>query len=215
MEAGEAPPEGAEAAECRSALLLALELAEAQRSQIDDLRAQLARSREAEEELRFELEQEREGRRAAQAALCSAAADFARRLAGLQARVLRAERDVVLGGPVLLAAHAVAAAATGGGSGEPQGSRGAGASGAQVWTSASASCSELSKSFLVTARGSPPPGLVPASPQEDASLFTCPRVLHTGTGRKLTPGCGTPRRAQSLSQRLDPLVSQTLESPRR
>ena len=66
-------------------------------------RHQLQKAQEELELLRLELESERRSREAAEEKLRDASVDFARKLSQMQARVLEAERDVVLGGQVLVA----------------------------------------------------------------------------------------------------------------
>eukprot|EP00439_Symbiodinium_sp_Y106_P032942 s451_g3.t4 len=73
------------------ALTAALEVVEAQR-------AQLAAAQEEAARLQLELEREQQARTAAEEKLREASVEFARKLSSMQAKVVEAERDVVLGG---------------------------------------------------------------------------------------------------------------------
>merc|ERR1712185_640198 len=93
---------GCNAEELRDTLVATLEVVSAQRSRIDCLHAELRAVQDSADELRAELSHEREAHSAAETKLREVSVDFARRLSAMQARVLQAERDVVLGGQVLV-----------------------------------------------------------------------------------------------------------------
>mmetsp|Transcript_45419 Transcript_45419/g.74750 ORF Transcript_45419/g.74750 Transcript_45419/m.74750 type:complete len:164 (-) Transcript_45419:34-525(-) len=86
-------------AQLEATLAATLQVVEAQRSQLQKAQEELAL-------LHLELESERRAREAAEEKLREASVDFARKLSQMQARVLEAERDVVLGGQVLVARSA-------------------------------------------------------------------------------------------------------------
>merc|ERR1719210_2229377 len=96
------PPGSPAAGELEATLTATLQVVAAQRAQLDELRAALAQAEDRAAELGLELAGEREAREAAEAGLRNASVDFARRLSAMQARVLDAERDVLLGGQVLV-----------------------------------------------------------------------------------------------------------------
>lgn len=172
----------ADAEECRATLLEALEVVAAQRARIGELQEQLAQAEGARDELQLELGRERRAREAAEAGLRGSAGDFARRLSAMQARVLEAERDVVLGGQLLVTRSA-----------PPTGGGEAGGSGGGLGLARAGEA----------AGGAGSGREAPAN--DDAASFTQPRVLRPPAGQKLAPGSVTPRRAHSLSQRLEPL----------
>eukprot|EP00933_Yihiella_yeosuensis_P010115 TRINITY_DN11638_c0_g1_i2.p1 TRINITY_DN11638_c0_g1~~TRINITY_DN11638_c0_g1_i2.p1 ORF type:complete len:211 (-),score=41.97 TRINITY_DN11638_c0_g1_i2:192-824(-) len=95
----------ASAEELEATLLATLQVVEAQRRQLNDLQIQVATSQEEAASLEWQLEREREGRLAAEEKLRESSVDFARRLSTMQARVMEAERDVVLGGQVIVTAR--------------------------------------------------------------------------------------------------------------
>eukprot|EP00434_Breviolum_minutum_P031091 symbB.v1.2.027497.t5/scaffold2828.1/size70857/2 len=90
-------------ARLEATLAATLEVVEVQRHQLQKAQEEL-------ELLRLELESERRSREAAEEKLRDASVDFARKLSQMQARVLEAERDVVLGGQVLVARSRIVSA---------------------------------------------------------------------------------------------------------
>mmetsp|Transcript_41010 Transcript_41010/g.130321 ORF Transcript_41010/g.130321 Transcript_41010/m.130321 type:complete len:219 (+) Transcript_41010:122-778(+) len=211
MSALEGPPTLKDEQSLFATLSATFEIVTAQRSQIDELQAELARAREVEAELRLELAHERDMRQVTEAKLRDSAVDFAQRLSAMQARVLEAERDVVLGGQVLVTQSAPSSGRcrrTEGEEGHAPGSLSVALAAADAGASASHAPSS-------DAPGTPRPRPPLARPMDDAALFTRPRVLHIGIGRKLVPSVGAGRRAHSSSQRLDPLEPHVLASPRK
>ncbi|CAK8985819.1 unnamed protein product [Durusdinium trenchii] len=83
-------------AQLESTLAATLQVVEAQRAQLHTAQEEL-------ETLRLQLESERKAKEVAEEKLREASVDFARKLSQMQARVFEAERDVVLGGQVLVA----------------------------------------------------------------------------------------------------------------
>ncbi|CAK8988380.1 unnamed protein product [Durusdinium trenchii] len=83
-------------AQLESTLAATLQVVEAQRAQLHTAQEEL-------ETLRLQLESERRAKEVAEEKLREASVDFARKLSQMQARVFEAERDVVLGGQVLVA----------------------------------------------------------------------------------------------------------------
>eukprot|EP00405_Crypthecodinium_cohnii_P010748 CAMPEP_0206425882 /NCGR_PEP_ID=MMETSP0324_2-20121206/4053_1 /ASSEMBLY_ACC=CAM_ASM_000836 /TAXON_ID=2866 /ORGANISM="Crypthecodinium cohnii, Strain Seligo" /LENGTH=221 /DNA_ID=CAMNT_0053890743 /DNA_START=168 /DNA_END=830 /DNA_ORIENTATION=- len=102
--------------ELRSTLKATLEVVQAQRAKLEELQGELSEVRRQlaeesaaahrNEELRFEAEaaltHEKAAREATEETLRATSVDFARKLAAMQAKVMEAERDVVLGGQVIM-----------------------------------------------------------------------------------------------------------------
>lgn len=164
-----------EPAQLEATLAATLQVVEAQRSQ-------LQRAQEELELLRLELESERRVREAAEEKLREASVDFARKLSQMQARVLEAERDVVLGGQVLVARSA------------PSG----GIVSARVASEGPA-----------RVPGETPRRLAPVPPpprQVDEPGFSRSHVTHvTRTGPPPPGGGSGSRRTRSAQHRLEPL----------
>eukprot|EP00930_Biecheleria_cincta_P061466 TRINITY_DN47036_c0_g1_i1.p2 TRINITY_DN47036_c0_g1~~TRINITY_DN47036_c0_g1_i1.p2 ORF type:complete len:193 (+),score=49.80 TRINITY_DN47036_c0_g1_i1:105-683(+) len=171
--------------QCEEMLAATLEVVGEQRKQLDMLRGELAQAVEETSGLRLELERERESRLAAEARLRESSVDFARRLSTMQARVLEAERDVVLGGQVLVTRSA------------PSSSGGLYPPPALPVSSSSASCDSTPGRSLQPV---PPP----PRPADDAA-FSRPQVLRVPGGGPAFPAGGATRRARSGQARLDPL----------
>ncbi|CAE8626479.1 unnamed protein product [Polarella glacialis] len=173
-------------------LAATLQVVDAQRRQLDALRGELAESREDASGLQLELEREREGRSAAEARMRESAVEFARRLFAMQARVVEAERDVLLGCQVLVTRSA------------PSSSAGRGRSNPHSAASPGGSDAESSPPGKAS-------GLVPVPPpprSSDEAMFPRPQcqILRppAGPGLGASPGA---RRAVSAQHRLDPLLT--------
>merc|ERR1712192_200244 len=136
------------------------------------------------------------------------AVDFARRLSTMQTRVLEAERDVVLGGQVLISRSA-----------PPTGDTRLVTAPLAAAPLAADACPDpcsgvASPGDGATSSSRPRPPMAPPS-RDDMALFSRPQVLHAGSGglcagRKFIPSSGTARRARSSSQRLDPLENESV-----
>mmetsp|Transcript_53523 Transcript_53523/g.124680 ORF Transcript_53523/g.124680 Transcript_53523/m.124680 type:complete len:170 (+) Transcript_53523:90-599(+) len=165
-----------EASQLESALATALEVVEAQR-------AQLAAAQEELAQLSMELQREQQARSAAEEKLREASVDFARKLAGMQAKVIEAERDVVLGGQVL-----VARSAPGSSAGPP-------------------ASSVASPEGTLRVPGETPRRLAPVPPPpRDAEEPSFSRAFVARTGPHPTGA----RRTRSAQQRLSPIEPTSL-----
>eukprot|EP00438_Fugacium_kawagutii_P019192 Skav219381 [mRNA] locus=scaffold76:731285:739426:- [translate_table: standard] len=156
----------------QTTLAATLEVVQAQREQ-------LRKAQEDLELLRLELESEKRGREAAEEKLREASVDFARKLSQMQARVLEAERDVVLGGQVLVARSAP--------------------SGGIV-------SARVASEGPPRVAGETPRRLAPVPPpprQMDEPAFSRSHVTRAGVSGP-APGSGS-RRTRSAQHRLDPL----------
>ncbi|CAE7605594.1 unnamed protein product [Symbiodinium sp. CCMP2456] len=162
------------------ALTAALEVVEAQR-------AQLAAAQEEAARLQLELERERQARTAAEEKLREASVEFARKLSSMQAKVVEAERDVVLGGQILLTRSAPSSAA------------------------ASSACSEGS----LRVPGETPRRLAPVPPpprdSEEPGFSRAQCFTHRGpAGPPAAPPGSSGRRTRSAQQRLSPIEPHSL-----
>mmetsp|Transcript_34492 Transcript_34492/g.94964 ORF Transcript_34492/g.94964 Transcript_34492/m.94964 type:complete len:217 (-) Transcript_34492:167-817(-) len=195
-------------------LLATMEVVAAQRAQLDDLYAELASARAAEGELRIDVSRERAAREVAEERLREASVDFARRLAAMQARVLEAERDVVLGGQVLIARGPTHSPPSTGGSGAvASGSTapspplhpsigGSGRSGhaEELQCGGHTPGGRCAKPAVCEMSSRPP--LAPH--QQDVGSLAGGQIVHACLGRKQS-NVGANRRAFSAHQRLEPL----------
>ncbi|CAE7688277.1 Transmembrane protein 165 [Symbiodinium microadriaticum] len=162
------------------ALTAALEVVEAQR-------AQLAAAQEEAARLQLELEREQQARTAAEEKLREASVEFARKLSSMQAKVVEAERDVVLGGQILLTRSAPSSAA------------------------AASACSEGS----LRVPGETPRRLAPVPPpprdSEEPGFSRAQCFTHRGpAGPPAAPPGSSGRRTRSAQHRLSPIEPHSL-----